>query len=68
MQNAQEMTEEFQREQLESLLEECTEDQRATFDKCYPHGVKKDDLIGALNLVIRTIKANKKADVEGVEQ
>lgn len=58
MKTARQLTEEFQIKKLKELLNQCTESQQALFEKCYPHGVDAKDLIPALDLVIRTLKAN----------
>lgn len=48
-------TEAFQRAELEKLLAQCTEKQRALFHRIYPRGVPAKSLIAAYDVCLRTI-------------
>lgn len=55
-------TEAFQRAELETLLAQCTDEQKALFNKVYPDGVPAKSLEQAYNLCLRTVSKNHAAD------
>lgn len=54
-------TEAFQRAELEKLLAQCTDEQRALFSRIYPRGVPAKSLEQAYSLCLRTVSKNTTA-------
>lgn len=59
MNTLNEMTEEFQRQQLAEILSQCTPEQQKFFnERAFPNGVSANQLAYAYALCERTIKHN----------
>jgi hypothetical protein len=64
MSEALKKIEDFKYQLLEDMLAQCTEQQRALFDKMYPEGLRQipdEKFNWAMQQVERTIEINKKS-------
>jgi len=60
MGTTREKVENFKRDELSQMLNQCTGAQQAFFNRLYPKGVPEKKLMNAIDLCERTIAKNRK--------